>query len=157
MKTFMKVLVSGSLVLGCLAIVSLPAAASAELSDLDRHAKRGIQHGQRGFVHFQEMIAQLEYIQKKRAQQAGAKNAEKDEEIALALRHAKEAFIHYAEALRIAGQSLGFFKQRALTKHGGVPHEEVENTARKEVFKPVPMPVRPSNLKKGGPLVRDGS
>jgi|GEM_PF-6379273 len=156
MKPFMKVFISSSLALGCAAMLSLPAA-SAELSDLDRHAKRGIQHGQRGFVHFQEMIAQLEYIQKKRAEKAGSKKNKEDEEIALALRHAKEAFVHYAEALRIAGQSFGFFDKSALKKHGGVPHEEKENVARRQVFKPVPMPVRPQKMRKGGPLLRDGS
>ncbi|MFQ5671646.1 MAG: hypothetical protein ACE5G9_01005 [Nitrospinales bacterium] len=153
----MKVLMCSSLVLGYAAILPLLAAASGELSDLDRHAKRGIQHGQRGFVHFQEMIAQLQYIQKKRAEQAGAKEDKGDEELALALRHAKEAFVHYAEALRIAGQSFGFFDKSALEKHGGVPHEETENVARKEVFKPVPMPVRPQRSRAGGPLLKDGS
>lgn len=153
MKTFMKLLVSCSLALGCVAILSLPAAASSELSELDQHAKRGIQHGQRGFTHFQEMIAQLKYVQKRRAEEAGTEIKE-DDEIALALRHAKQAFVHYAEALRIAGQSLGFFDKDMLTKHGGAPHKEKENLARKQEFKPIPMPVRPPGLRTGGPVPR---
>ena len=86
------------------------------------HASVGLDHGEEGYLHLQEMIKHYEF-----SLEMPDANDELKTHAPVALQHAKEAIKHYNEALKHGNESLG--RRASMPEVSGAGRQQQEGSS----------------------------